>query len=86
LTTGIHDKYFEDQNLSLTQPARHREPLRRGGREIGQKGTFSKGLNLIGCAPQIVDQGGDVKEDKEDIQNQSRVGIIFITKFLNERE
>jgi hypothetical protein len=33
------------KNLILTQPARHREPLRRGGREIGQKGAFFKGLN-----------------------------------------
>ena len=47
MTTGIHAKYFEDQNLSLTQPARHREPLRRGGREIGQKGTFFKGLRGV---------------------------------------
>ena len=53
--------------------------------EIGQKGTFSKALYLIGCGTQIIDQRGDVEEDKEDIQDQSRVGIILIAKFLNER-
>jgi hypothetical protein len=47
LTAGIHDKYFEDQNLSLKRPARHREPIRRGGREIGQKGAFFKGLSRV---------------------------------------
>jgi len=31
----------------------------------------SEGLKLIGCGTQIIDQRGEVEEDKEDIQDQS---------------
>jgi hypothetical protein len=50
------------------------------------KGAFFNGLNLMGYSRKIVDQRDDVEEDKEDVQNQSRVGIIFVTKAFNELE
>ncbi len=35
---------------------------------------------------QVVDHWNNVEEDKEDIQYQTRVGIILIAQFLYERD
>lgn len=61
-----------------------------GGGEIGQKRfrreNLQGGSKAALYGTEIIDQRGDVEEDKKDIQGQARVGIILIAKFLDEGE